>query len=90
MEAAGEPAEAGAKSGSGGVVVCQPLSGGCSQKMTLSSPLCGILEYSLPLRPTCDTFPLSDSHTNRQSVAMTSNYLSPPAALSPFFISLVK
>ena len=45
---------------------------------------CGILEYSLLLRPMCDTFPLSDSHTNRRSVAMTSNYLSPPAALSPF------
>lgn len=45
---------------------------------------CGILGYNLPLRPTCDTFPLSESHTNRQSVAMTSKYLSPPAALSPF------
>ena len=45
---------------------------------------CGILEYSLLLRPMCDTFPLSDSHTNQRSVAMTSNYLSPPAALSPF------
>lgn len=53
-----------------GVVVCQPLSGAAVWKLLTEDCCllrwCGILEYSLPLRPMCDTFHLSDSHANRQ------------------------
>ena len=76
-----------------GVVVCQPLSGASVWKLRTEGcsllRWCGILEYSLPLRSMCDTFHLSDSHTNRQSVAVTSDYLSPPAAPSPFTFYLI-